>query len=302
MNETGAPPLADQEADGKRFRCFGQAWIIEVWGWPRREVRDHRRGTPRPSSTAPVPSTPPPAVTLHVRTAGDPAARVGTVRAPEVQSHDARMPIHQRADHPREALDQVLWGPRMSASLLGAFAALAPPAGRHRASRCGCRIPVAERDPGVRHPDGDGSAPGGHAEDGDAADDAHRRHRGRHRPSSSPTAATRGLGNLLIGVPAGDPVTFGATLAVILGAALAASWPAWRASRIDRWSLSDTDKGSRSSLDAPADRRPGPGTSTAASGGASLLPATLELEPSPWDIDRPESPRPEPVKRPRWVV
>jgi putative ABC transport system permease protein len=47
-------------------------------------------------------------------------------------------------------------------------------------------------------------------------------------------AATRGLGNLLIGVPAGDPVTFGTTLAVILAAALAASaWPAWRASRID---------------------------------------------------------------------
>jgi ABC-type antimicrobial peptide transport system permease subunit len=35
-------------------------------------------------------------------------------------------------------------------------------------------------------------------------------------------------------VPAGDPVTFGGTLAVILAAALAASaWPAWRASRID---------------------------------------------------------------------
>jgi putative ABC transport system permease protein len=49
-----------------------------------------------------------------------------------------------------------------------------------------------------------------------------------------PYAATRGLGNLLIGVGAGDPVTFGGTLAVILAAALAASaWPAWRASRID---------------------------------------------------------------------
>jgi ABC-type antimicrobial peptide transport system permease subunit len=47
-------------------------------------------------------------------------------------------------------------------------------------------------------------------------------------------AATRGLGNLLIGVGAGDPVTFGGTLAVILTAAVAASaWPAWRASRID---------------------------------------------------------------------
>jgi putative ABC transport system permease protein len=48
-------------------------------------------------------------------------------------------------------------------------------------------------------------------------------------------AATRGgLGNLLIGVRAGDPVTFGGTLAVILFAALVASaWPAWRASRID---------------------------------------------------------------------
>jgi hypothetical protein len=40
--------------------------------------------------------------------------------------------------------------------------------------------------------------------------------------------------NVLIGVRAGDPVTFGGTLAVILAAALPASaWPAWRASRID---------------------------------------------------------------------
>jgi putative ABC transport system permease protein len=47
-------------------------------------------------------------------------------------------------------------------------------------------------------------------------------------------AATRGLGNLLIGVGAGDPVTFLGTFAVILAAALLASaWPAWRASRTD---------------------------------------------------------------------
>jgi hypothetical protein len=47
-------------------------------------------------------------------------------------------------------------------------------------------------------------------------------------------AATRGLDNLLIGVGTRDPVTFGATLGVILAAAVGASaWPAWRASRID---------------------------------------------------------------------
>src|SRR6185436_4587399 len=63
------------------------------------------------------------AVTLHVRTAGDPAAALGTVRA-QVQSLDARMPITNVLTI-RELFDQVLWAPRMSASLLGAFAALA---------------------------------------------------------------------------------------------------------------------------------------------------------------------------------
>src|SRR5262249_60595894 len=66
---------------------------------------------------------PSPAVTLHVRREGAPAAAIGSVRA-QVQSLDARMPI-TNVRTIRQLFDQVLWGPRMAASLLAAFGGLA---------------------------------------------------------------------------------------------------------------------------------------------------------------------------------
>ena len=231
VNETMARRLwPDQEAVGKRFRCFGQDWIIEVVGVARDAKYVTIGEDQQPFFYLPLSQHPSAAVTLHVRTAGDPAAAVGTVRA-QVQSLDARMPITNVLTI-RELFDQALWAPRMSASLLGAFAALAlalAAIGVHgvvsysvaeRTQEFGIRMAMGARPVDmlkmvVRQTMLTASIGAGIA-------------------LLVAYAATRGLGNLLIGVPAGDPVTFGGTLAVILAAALAASaWPAWRASRID---------------------------------------------------------------------
>jgi macrolide transport system ATP-binding/permease protein len=231
INETMARRVwPDQEAIGKRFRCFGESWIIEVVGVARDAKYFTIGEDPQPYFYLPLAQHPSAAVTLHVRTAGDPAAAVGTVRA-QVQSLDARMPITNVLTI-RELFDQALWAPRMSASLLGAFGALAlvlAAIGVHGV----VSYSVAERTQefGIRMAMG--------ARPIDMLRMVIRQTLVTASIGAAVAllvayAATRGLGNLLIGVPTGDPVTFGGTLAVILAAALAASvWPAWRASRID---------------------------------------------------------------------
>jgi predicted permease len=231
VNETMARRLwLDQEAVGKRFRCFGQTWILEVVGVARDAKYITIGEDPQPFFYLPLAQHPSAAVTLHVRTAGDPAAALGAVRA-QVQSLDARMPITNVLTI-RQLFDQVLWASRMSARLLSAFGALAlllAALGVHGV----VSYSVAERTQefGIRMAMG--------ARPADMLRMVIRQTLltasiGAGVALLVAYAATRGLGNLLIGVRAGDPVTFGATLAVILATALAASaWPAWRASRID---------------------------------------------------------------------
>jgi predicted permease len=231
VNETMARRLwPDQQPVGKRFRCFGEDWIIEVVGVARDAKYFTIGEDPQPFFYLPLSQHASAAVTLHVRTAGDPAAAVGTVRG-QVQSLDARMPI-TNVQTIRQLFDQALWAPRMSASLLGAFGALAlvlAAVGVHgvvsysvaeRTQEFGIRMAMGARPVDMLRMVMRQTLLTASIGAGIALVVAY--------------AATRGLGNLLIGVPAGDPVTFGATLGMILAAALAASaWPAWRASRID---------------------------------------------------------------------
>jgi predicted permease len=231
VNETMARRVwPDQEAVGKRFRCFGEDWIIEVVGVARDAKYFTIGEDAQPYFYLPLSQHPADAVTLHVRTDGDPASALGTVRG-QVQSLDARMPI-TNVRTIRQLFDQALWAPRMSASLLGAFGALAlvlAAIGVHGV----VSYSVAERTQefGIRMAMG--------ARPLDMLRMVMRQTLltvsiGAGIALLLAYAATRGLGNLLIGVRAGDPVTFGATLAVILAAAVGASaWPAWRASRID---------------------------------------------------------------------
>jgi predicted permease len=242
MDRAGAPMVAvinetmarriwpDQEAIGKRFRCFGEDWIIEVVGVARDAKYFTIGEDPQAFFYVPLAQHPSTAVTLHVRTEGDPAGVLGTVRA-QVQSLDARMPL-TNVQTIGQLFDQALWAPRMSASLLAAFGALAlalAAIGVHGV----VSYSVAERTQefGIRMAIG--------ARPVDMLKMVLRQTLltasiGAAFALVVAYAATRGLGNLLIGVPVGDPVTFGGTLAVILFAALLASaWPAWRASRID---------------------------------------------------------------------
>jgi len=231
VNETMARGLwPGEDAVGKRFRCFGQAWIVEVVGVARDAKYFTIGEEAQPFFYFPLAQHPAAAVTLHVRTPGDPAAAVGLVRS-QVQSLDPRMPITNVLTI-RQLFDQALWGPRMAAMLLAAFGGLAlvlAAIGVHGV----VSYSVAERTPefGIRMAMG--------ARPADMLRMVMRQtlvttSLGAAVAMVIAYAATRGLGNLLIGVGAGDPVTFGGTLAVILAAAAAASaWPAWRASRID---------------------------------------------------------------------
>ena len=231
VNETMARRTwPDQEAVGKRFRCFGQNWIIEVVGVARDSKYVTIGEDPQPFFYLPLAQHPSAAVTLHVRTDGDPGTAVGTVRG-QVQSLDARMPI-TNVQTIRQLFDQALWGPRMAARLLAVFGALAVALAALGVYGV-VSYSVAERTQefGIRMAMG--------ARPRDMLGMVVRQTLltasiGAAVALLVAYVATRGLGNLLIGVPAGDPVTFGGTLAVILAAALAASvWPAWRASRID---------------------------------------------------------------------
>jgi predicted permease len=231
VNQTMARALwPDQEAVGKRFRCFGEDWIIEVVGVARDAKYFTIGEDPQPFFYLPLSQHPADAVTLHVRTAGDPAAAVGAVRA-QVQSLDVRMPINN-VQTVAQLFDQALWAPRMAASLLAAFGALAlllaavgvygviSYSVAERTQEFGIRMAMGARPMDMLRMVLRQTLITASIGAGTALVVAY--------------AATRGLGHLLIGVRAGDPVTFAGTLLVILAAALAASaWPAWRASRVD---------------------------------------------------------------------
>ena len=112
-----------QNAIGKRFRFYGDDSSREIVGLARNTVALNLGEEPQPQIFLPIQQNYSPAVTLFVRTQGNPADVLNAVRR-EVQSLDQNLPLVNIKTLP-EILGEALWAPRMSAALLGFFGALA---------------------------------------------------------------------------------------------------------------------------------------------------------------------------------
>ncbi len=124
INEAAAKRFwPGQNAQGKRFRFYGDDFYHEIAGIVRNTVVINLGEDPQPQIFLPMRQHYFPAVALYVRTEGDPVSVLGAVRR-EVQSLDPNLPLVNVQTMP-EILGQALWGPRMGAALLGIFGALA---------------------------------------------------------------------------------------------------------------------------------------------------------------------------------
>src|SRR5712692_230855 len=124
VNETMAKRFfPGQDAMGKRFKFFGEPWILEIVGIARDSKYVTLGEDPQPCIYLSLKQHYAPATTLHVRTKGDPSAVISTVRS-AVQSLDTSLPL-VGVNTMSEVLDLSLWAARMGAGLLGVFGLLA---------------------------------------------------------------------------------------------------------------------------------------------------------------------------------
>jgi predicted permease len=113
----------NQDPIGKRFKFFGEPYVVQVVG----VARDAKYGTlgedPRPYIYLPLIQTPSPAMTLFFRSSGDPRIMLSSVRE-RVQALDRNLPL-TNVWPIGEVISQALWGAKFAAGLLSIFAALA---------------------------------------------------------------------------------------------------------------------------------------------------------------------------------
>ncbi len=231
VNETMAKQFwPEQEALGKRFKFFGQDWWNEVVGIARDGKYNFLGENPQPHIYLSLAQTFEPAVSLHVRAAGDPAATLGTARR-EVQSMDAALPITNVFTF-REILRQSLWAPRMGASLLAVFGLLSlvlAVIGIYGVMSYS--VTQRTRELGLRMALG--------ADPGDVLKLVVRQGLtlaaiGIAVGLALSFAGTRLVGSMLFGVSGRDPLVFlGIPLLLALAALGARALPAWRAAKLD---------------------------------------------------------------------
>ena len=113
----------DQDPIGKRFHFFGDPKLLEVVGVVGNTVINAIGEDPQPLAYLPITQDYSPAVFLQVRSSGDPAPLIPTVRG-QIQSLDRNLAI-TNVQTVKEVLDQGLWAPRMAAVLLTFFGGLA---------------------------------------------------------------------------------------------------------------------------------------------------------------------------------
>jgi len=231
VNETMAKQFwPEQEAVGKRFKFFGQDWWNEVVGIARDGKYNFLGENPQPHIYLSLTQTFEPAVSLHLRTAGDPATALGMARR-EVQSMDRVLPITNAFTF-GEILRQSLWAPRMGAALLAVFGLLSlvlAVIGIYGVMAYS--VNQRTRELGLRMALG--------ADQGDVLRLVVRQGVtlaafGIAVGLALAFAGTRLVGNLLFGVTTHDPLIFaGIPLLLALAALLASVQPAWRAARVD---------------------------------------------------------------------
>ncbi|HKM91830.1 MAG TPA: ABC transporter permease [Candidatus Acidoferrales bacterium] len=219
-----------QDALGKRFRCWGETWILEIVGVARTAKQNSLGEDPTPAFFLPMLQQYSPGVTLHVRTAGDPMAAMPTVRS-AVQELDRQLPLVQ-VQTISQVLDAVLWPARFGAMLLLVFGLLALTLAaigiygvmsysvQQRQQELGIRLALgAQKRDVLRLVLGQGLWLAG---------------AGALVGLVAAFLLGRAVSALLFGVQAVDPVTFTGVPLVLIGVALLACYiPARRATRVD---------------------------------------------------------------------
>src|SRR5215469_3011477 len=124
INETAARRFwPNQDPIGKRFKFFGEPYVVQVVG----VARDSKYGTlgedPTPYMYLPIIQTPSPTLTLFFRSSGDTHTVLPSVRE-RVQALDHNLPLTSVWPI-GEVISQALWGAMFAAALLSIFAALA---------------------------------------------------------------------------------------------------------------------------------------------------------------------------------
>jgi predicted permease len=220
----------NEDAIGKRFKFFGDESFREVAG----VVEDTKVFTlgedPRPVAYVPLYQMFETTMTLNVRTSGDPAPLLDSVRR-TVQALEPNLPL-TNVQTVATLLDQTLWLPRMGASLLAIFGLLAL-----ALAAIGIYGVMSYAVSQRTHEFGIRMALGARARDVLAL---------VFRQGLLPVAAglllglvaalavTRVIATFLVGVGASDPVTFAGIALLLLAVSILASYvPARRATRVD---------------------------------------------------------------------
>jgi predicted permease len=215
---------------GKRFRFFTDTGYRQVIGVVKTSKYTTLGEDPQPAVYTPFDQDFSDAMILFVKTAGDPAAALGTVQR-EIRALDSNVPL-QNPFTMREILNQSLWSARLAAILLGTVGALALTlASIGLYGVMAYSVAQRTREIGVRMAMG-----------------ANRRQVltmvlrqamtlvviGLAVGVTGALALARVVTRLLFGISALDPVTFVGVCLLLTAVAMIASYvPAWRASRLD---------------------------------------------------------------------
>ena len=113
----------NQDPVGKRFRFFGEPYVVQVVGVARDAKYNTLGEEATPYMYLPLIQTPSPALTLFFRSAGDPRIALGSVRE-RIQALDRNLPL-TNVWPIGEVITQALWGAKFAAALLSIFAGLA---------------------------------------------------------------------------------------------------------------------------------------------------------------------------------